>query len=200
MIPKSPGYLVATAGALCRIRAIGIGQGPLVTELVLGAGRPNIGRWDTAFIHHVGYWSHFDDRSGRSSWPLPATTCCGELADFAADRNVLSDEPPRYGELFLLWSPSRQRFVHTGIIVGADPTNHRFNGGPQYQCQTIEANVTPTGRLDGDRMGRGVRLVSPAAGDRTIRWTDIEHYKASTRRVDTPRREIKRDIELGRVA
>jgi hypothetical protein len=199
-IPLSPVMLTAAACTLCRLKANGATSSALLRELVLGPDHPANTRWDAAFVSHVGYWSHFDNRSGCSGWPLPLVIAANDLGEFALSKNVLSDETPQFGELFLQWSPSRGRFVRTGIVIGVEPRTERMDVSDQYECHTIEANITPTGRLDGDRMGRVVRLLAPKLGDRTIRWTDLEVAETGTRDKTTERMQLERDIELGKVA
>ena len=200
MIPFSPALLAAAANALVRLRSDGTGQGSLVEQFVHGTGRLEATRWDAAFVYHAGYWSHFDTRSGRSSWPLPATTECEDLARFAREERVLSEDAPQAGELFLLWSPARKSFVRTGILLGVEPPTERMDGSVQYECHTIEGNVTETARLDGNGMGRVARFLSPACGDRTIRWTELEERSVSTRLTITARMQHELEQEFGRAA
>jgi hypothetical protein len=97
----------------------------------------------------------------------------------------MSAEATTPGELLVLWSPSSMAFVQTGIILAVEPSEPRSNGMRYYECHTIEGNVTPTARLDGDRMGRVARFVSPEFGDRTIRWTELEPPDVSVRQRPT---------------
>ena len=184
-MPLSPSFLIATAGALLGLKPTEAQRRTLARQFLRGTSHPSAARWDAAFVYHLGYWAHFDHRSGRSTWPLPATPACGDLAQFAEQRGALSDEPPQRGELYLLWSPSRQAFVRTGIVIGVAARETHASGAFQYECHTIEGNVTASGRLDGDRMGRASRFLSPSRGDRTIRWTDLEERDARTRRIKT---------------
>jgi hypothetical protein len=88
---------------------------------------------------------------------------------------------PEIGEVFLLWSPAKCRFVHAGIVLAAE----RFDAGgreaARYECLTIEGNVTPAGSVGGDRLARVRRILSPGRGDRTIRWTELETRATATR-------------------
>ena len=200
MTTLSPQMLISGAGVLCQIREHGICPAPLVRHFVQGVGRARARRWDAAFVHHAGYWSHYDNRSGTSSWPLPATTIANDLGIFARKHRVLSDGGPQPGEIFVLYSPSRAAFVHTGIVVGVEPPTERFDGALEYQCHTIEGNVTATGRPDGPLMGRGARILSPAFGDRTIRWADLEPYETTTRQKVTDRMSVLAQDQLLRAA
>jgi hypothetical protein len=183
MIPLSPVLLIAAAGALMDgARA----EGDLARSAErfrAGVGPDGAGsdRWDVAFVHHAGYWAHFDHRTGKSTWPLPGVTDCEELAAFARTSHVLSIEPAP-GEVFLLWSPSKRRFVHAGIVLAAE----RFGVGglerARYECHTMEGNITATGCMGGDRLARVRRILAPGRGDRTVRWADLTPRAVATRR------------------
>jgi hypothetical protein len=109
---------------------------------------------------------------------------------------VLSSAAPEHGELFLHWSPARKAFIHTGIITDVGPRTSRMNGSAQYECRTIEGNITPTGRPEGSEMGRVSRFLSPACGDRSIRWTDLEERAIATRSTMTSRMHSELEREL----
>jgi hypothetical protein len=130
----------------------------------------------TAFISVLGYWSHYDVRSGTSAWPFPPTADCNELAAAAELHGVLSGAEPNAGDLFLLWSPSALSFVHTGLIVSVDPSDldetGGFDGKMHYMCNTLEGSVTATGRRGGEQIQRVWRSLCPARGDRVIRWSE----------------------------
>ena len=202
MIVSTPSLLLAAAGTIARFGVAGATDRSVIDAFVATAGHVRAKRWDAAFLYHAGYWSHFDDRTGTSSWPLPATTRCHDLARFARRERVLSSEAPRAGDVCLRWSPRRKVFVRTGVIIAVEPATERLDGTLQFECHTIEGGVTPTARLDGDRMGRVARFLSPAGGDRTIRWTDIEARELVTRRKDTAAMQAsrERDLELGSAA
>jgi hypothetical protein len=202
MIVSTPSILLAAAGTIARFGVAGPTDQSFIDVFVATCGHVRAKRWDAAFLYHAGFWSHFDDRTGTSSWPLPATTRCHELARFARREHVLSKEAPQAGDVFLLWSPRRRVFVRTGILIAVEPATERLDGTLQFECHTIEGGVTPTARLDGDRMGRVARFLSPANGDRTIRWTAIEARELLTRRNDTAAMQAsrERDLELGSAA
>ena len=182
MIPLSPAMFVAAAGTWLDGPHATNNSAQLAGRFLSAVDDPHSARWDAAFVHHAGFWSHFDHCTGQSCWPLPATAACEELAEFAAAENVLSVEAPDPGEVFLLWSPAQKRFVHTGIVLGAERVRAPSDEPPSYECHTIEGNITSTGRVDGNRLVRVQRVLSPALGDRTIRWAEIEERAVSTRR------------------
>jgi len=129
--------------------------------------------WHTAFVHHVGYWSHYDHFYGASSWPLPATASAAELGAFAAERGVLAKEP-REGDLFLLWAPVKQEFVRTGIVLRLGDFGVTFRGTPYQEFVTIEANTNESRDTDGGVTLKQLRRLSPEMGDRFVRWSDLD--------------------------
>ena len=185
----SPALLVAAAGALLDGARAANSTARLSEQFLSIVDDPGAAAWNAAFIHHAGHWSHVDHCTGQSCWPLPATAECDELAEFARTEQVLSAEAPEAGEVFLLWSPSKERFVHTGIVLSAqrfEISRDNGKGGTRrearFECHTIEGNITSTGYVGGDRLARVRRVLSPARGDRTIRWTELEERVVSTRR------------------
>jgi hypothetical protein len=129
-----------------------------------------IAGWSATFVHHAGYWSHFDYRMEASICPLPATSSCEELAAFAADNFVLADDEPNPGDIYLLWSPAKKLFVRAGIILGLARRQVYPSGRIGYECLTVDADTTVRGSLRGPSTAIIRRLLSPDAGDRWIRW------------------------------
>jgi hypothetical protein len=170
MNPLSPSLLIAAAGALLESTRTPDRTARLAEQFLMDVGERGPRNWSAAFVHHAGFWSHFDHAVGRSIWPLPATADADELGAFARFRNVLSSRRPRSGDVFLLWSATRRRFVHAGIVLIAEHFGPQCSMPPRYACHTIEGNVTPDGGLGGDRLARVQRILSPLHGDRTIRW------------------------------
>jgi len=172
MIPLTPSFLIAAANTLIGLREEGLNRGQMV-ELFLrgvhrGAGQP----WPAAFVHHVGYWSHFDHEARKSSWPLPATASCYVLARDAKRLDVLRDEP-QDGDVFLLWNVQRASFEHTGIVACVRREGEKWGRGAWYDCDTIEAKRHVGVSTDGG-VRRCVRRFYPKAGDRFIRWADLD--------------------------
>ena len=127
--------------------------------------------WCAALVHHVGYWSHYDNASQQSTWPLPATASCFELGEFARERGILLEEPA-VGDVFLLRSRELKRFAHTGVVVGLLPWSGSGESG-SYMCTTVEGNTNADGSRNGNTTLRKTRRFSIANGDRFVRWANL---------------------------
>jgi hypothetical protein len=180
-VPLTPFALVATASAF-----VGFGedswnpfagpQGALVECFLREVqARCDDARvpWDAAFVHHVGYWSHFDHEFERSAWPLPATASVEELAQFAGTSGALR-EAPLLGDVFLLASPAGREFVRTGIVAHVERFSRLSKGEHGYKCVTIEGHSAEEQTETGTMVLRVERTFSPALGDRFIRWTAFD--------------------------
>lgn len=170
MRPLSPVILMAFALALVDDAADAIGLGD---QDPLAAATPDVGT-SAAFVHHAGYWSHFDHRSGTSVWPLPNTTSCNELAAFAARHLALAADAPEAGDVYLLWSPAKKEFVRTGIVLSRSRRFRYPSGKHHYECLTIDGATTCDGSLRGGLTAVVQRVLSPSKGDRLIRWPLLE--------------------------
>jgi hypothetical protein len=146
---------------------------------VTSAPDPVDGGWSAAFVHHVGYWSHFDHYARTSVWPLPATGSCSELADFANRYSVLADDAPEPGDIYLLWSPARKLFVRSGIVLSTSRRLRYASGRKRYDCLTIDGDTTRHGSLRGPNTVVVKRTLSPSAGDLLIRWPLIDPMSAA---------------------
>ena len=174
MTPLTPAFLIAAASSFVGLREEGGDNRGLMVELFLRevsqpAGQP----WCAAFVYHVGFWSHFDYKGRKSTWPLPATASCYMLGAFARHQGVLRTEPSP-GDVFLLWNAAKVRFVHTGIVAfvhdrGASPDAH-----PWFDCETVEGNTNDDGSSNGWGVLRRVRRFYPDIGDRFIHWADLD--------------------------
>ena len=174
----TPAFMFSSIATLLGTQDTVLGSVTLPLHFANSVGESNLQHWDAAFVHYAGYWSHYDMRTGTSAWPFPPTADCGELAAAAELHGVLSADAPQAAELFLLWSPAKQAFVRTGIIVSVEPrTLDDMGGAPnarRYVCHTIEGNIGPTGCPGGHKLARVWRTLTPGRGDRTIRWMDCE--------------------------
>lgn len=171
-IELSPQMLLVAASTMLGLARHGEPDAELMLREV---GQP-VGRvWDTAFVHHAGYWAHYDHSVGRSAWPLPATNDCNVWARFAERRSVLIEAQPRSGDVFLKWSVKRRQFVHVGIVASyADTTGVLPNGLCYLECDTIEGNVNLAGHYPADGIHRQRRKFVTAKGDRFIRWSELD--------------------------
>jgi hypothetical protein len=185
MIRLSPYLLIATASALLRLGAHPEDHAPggpidqLRTALPLDdepEGVEPVGApWDVPLVLHCGYWSHFDHRSERSAWPVAAVRTSPELAAFGAQHGVIHDSPED-GDIFLQYGPRQRRFVHAGIVVSVVAHGRSSRSTPYFDVVTIEGDTDQSGRLGGGVTLRVKRRLSPAAGDRFLRWTELERY------------------------
>lgn len=153
IVPLTPAFLVAAANSF-----IGLVDEP---------GEP----WATAFIHHVGYYSHYDHGSRFSSWPLPATATCYELGLFAEKKGILAHHP-EVGDVFLLYDKELGRFAHAGIVVGVEESDPLEDVGVHI-CTTIEGNTNHASR-NGNATQRKVRRFRELDCHRFIRWVNLD--------------------------
>lgn len=183
MITLTPSFLIAAASSFVGVHEEGgNNRGQMIERFLRGVDQAPGQPWCAAFVHHVGYWSHFDYRSGTSSWPLPATASCYMLGQFAKQRGVLHEEP-QDGDVFLLWNMKLVRFAHTGVVARVRGCGSTPGGGVWYDCDTIEGNTDIDGRREGDGVMRRVRRFHPKARDRFIRWADLDAPSARVTRL-----------------
>lgn len=130
--------------------------------------------WDAALVHHAGYWSHYDHRGDRSSWPIPVrySARAQALASFARKTNIL-DHRPEIGDLFVLWSPSRSRFVHAGVVLEIGEPGEFPSGEAFIECAVLSPNVYDDGSVGGPNTLRLTRRICPDRGDWFIRWPEL---------------------------
>lgn len=121
--------------------------------------------WDAAFVHYVGRRSHYGHQ--RTSWPLHAPESAEQLAHEAREREWMADEPIP-GDVYLLWSPSRRAFVHTGIVVDVLGLRKPIGEHDAHVCEVIEGNTSVNNPLQGNLVLRRQRHFT--AADRFVRW------------------------------
>jgi hypothetical protein len=173
IVPLSPALLVAAANAF-----VGVGEeggdnrGQMVEHFLRSVHLPPGQPWCAAFVYHVGHSAHYDHLARRSSWPLPATGSCDALARAARAQGVLREEP-YVGDVFLLWSRTRARFIHTGIVVGVEG-EERVHERDVHVCVTVEGNTNDDGSSRGHTTLRKVRRFREADGHRFVRWAEME--------------------------
>jgi hypothetical protein len=145
----------------------------LVSGAAVMAAADRQRRWPSggaAFVHHVGYHSHYDHFSGQSSWPLPNAERCEELAQFAAEKRILVADAPLPGDVFLEWCQEKRCFTQAGVVATIGRRVAIDIGPASFQCQVIEGGGTlrEPGARERDR------VFWPARGDRLIRWVDLD--------------------------
>jgi hypothetical protein len=183
--PLTPTFLIAAAASLVGVREEGgNNRGPMIELFLRGVKQPPGQPWCAAFVHHVGYWSHFDYGVERSSWPLPATASCYMLGANAKERGVLREEPED-GDVFLLWNAQLVRFAHTGVVARVREEGETPGKSAWFDCDTIEGNTDLGGSREGDGVMRRVRRFYPKAGDRFIRWADLDRRAVAGQPVAT---------------
>jgi hypothetical protein len=180
VIPYTPSALIATASAFAGLGELGrCAPSGSPVDCFLRQVHPErsasdpVVRWDSAFIHHVGFWSHFDQALGSSSWPVPPFADPMALAEFARKQRVLV-ERALPGDLFLLWGPGRRRFVKAGIVVEVKEVIQHAHFRTTLDCLTIAGD---SDFVLGERGGRALRHrqnFSAKRGDRFVRWTDLK--------------------------
>jgi hypothetical protein len=176
VIPLTPSFLVAAANVLVGFPGEGGNNCGRIAELFLRGVRQLPGQpWCAAFVHHVGFWSHYDCRSRTSSWPLPPVASCGELETFAKEHGVLRDEP-KAGDVFLLWNATLAGYAHTGIVTRVRAHGVAIGRGAWFDCDTIEGNTDSGEDCEGDAVMRRVRRFypRPRLADQFIRWADLD--------------------------
>lgn len=125
--------------------------------------------WDTDFVHHTGFWSHYDFESGASSWPVPRTATLVDIAVWA-HANGLARETAEPGHLFLLRSPVTDTYVRIGIVGHVTETVELQPGKFGFHCVTIEGDSSEDLALGGGRVMRHQRPLSAWHGDLFIDW------------------------------
>lgn len=171
MITLSPALLVAAASSL--VGAEPTYDSALVDLFLREVRQPPGQPWSAAFVHHVGFWSHYDHRIARSTWPLPATASCLELGEFARVRGALKREPS-VGDVFLEYTPALKRFIHAGIIVSLDGARATPHGDTRFVCTTVEGRANAVNPRESRIALVRARHFSSIGGDRFIRWADLE--------------------------
>ena len=178
MTTLTPSLLVAAATSFVGIGEEGGDNRGQVVELFLREVRQPPGQpWCAAFVHHVGFWSHWDHAIKKSSWPLPATASCWELGEFARVRGVLFKDPAP-GDVFLVFGKQFQRFAHTGVIAAVNRVLATPAGDTVFEATTVEGNTSDDGSREGRMTLTRTRRFSTRSGDRFIRWAELDQRQA----------------------
>ena len=171
----SPQLLLAAANAFVGLDDLSSGDERTgVPELVLRQlGRNGARHWDTAILHHWGFWSHFDHETDRSAWPVIAAATPAELAAFGEAHGVLRTRPLE-GDIFLQFGPSHREFVRAGVIARVLSAGQASGSESYFDVLAIEGNTGDGGAIGGRRTLRIARRLSSRAGDRFLRWAELE--------------------------
>lgn len=158
----------------------GPGLGRMVDTFLREVGHPPGGPWDTAFVHHVGYWSQYDNVGEYSPWPLPRTPRAGDIAAFARERGIAFAQP-QVGDISLIAGARRDTIVRTGIVVALRGSGRDTTGRDVHRVTTIEGNAGPAGRPGGHTIARVQRDVRAHRGDLFVRWVELDARDAPAR-------------------
>lgn len=183
MLPLSPIRLVSAANAFLTLGAEpGAAQGRMVNTFLSEIGQPPNGRWDLAFLHHVGYWSHYDFEAKRSSWPIPVSSAPEDLVLFAKQRRIDPDEP-EFGDIALVSGAGKGSYARVGIVIATHGAGKFMDGKTFTSCTVLEANAGAAGRPGGADIMYVRRSLCHDRGDRYVRWVDLD-ARAAAGRVD----------------
>lgn len=130
----------------------GSNRGEAVDQMIRVTGLAPPQPWCASFVAYVGY------AVLRQRWPLAKVAGCMSLYDDARGKGMVGTVPVK-GAIFLLWSPAKGRFAHTGFVVDQAATG---------RYDTIEGNTNVDGSPDGTGVFERQRVFSPR--DRFIYW------------------------------
>ncbi len=161
MMTLDRSLLVATANSY-----VGLSGELLEADGVEAGSTPT---WDTDFVHHSGYWSHFDFEREASAWPVPKTRDLVSIASWAHDHGV-ARETAEPGYLFLLRSPVSESYLRIGIVAHVSERVELQPGKFGFHCMTIEGDSSDELSLGGGTVMRHERPLSVYHGDLFIDW------------------------------
>lgn len=172
MYALSPQLLIAAAGTMV---SLGVDAkcafGAEISDEPAARGGGDLS-WDLKFVERCGYWSHYDYRCGKSSWPIPRGMSINELGLFAVSNEILFDKPES-GDVFLQYSSRRREFIHAGIVVSVLASGRYTQHRSYVDVYSIEGDTDADGGRCGGRALRVRRRLLPSHGDRFLRWTAI---------------------------
>lgn len=176
MIPATPSLLVAGASVCVGLGGGATGRSPfeerLLTEVHGVYNTEAHHRWDAAFVHHVGYWSHFDPRDERSGWTVPFECDLNAIGHWGLKHGLLR-ESASPGDLFLLRSRTEERFVRVGVLAFVERCVEVRDDFWEYECVTIEGDSGVDLALGGGTVMRHKRRLSAAHGDAFLDWAAL---------------------------
>ena len=168
----SPQLLIATTGAVVRSRPPALSLAPDPSLFQPWRRAPK--RWtkDVALIQHCGYWSHYDARARKSSWPLPRLMTPNALFRFGALHDIIR-ETPEEGDIFLQVAPRTGMVVHAGIVVTVLASGEYSDVQPYFDVYTYEGGTDECARVGGSKSMRVRRRLFPEFGDCFLRWRSL---------------------------
>jgi hypothetical protein len=172
MLPLTPQLLVSTAIALAAWQ-----HQTKAKDAEHDRGSPDATRRVSSlrFVQFVGFWSQFIYESGSSSWPLTGSQTMDGMTQFAVRHGVLASQPCP-GDVFLLGAVRGKGHVLAGVVADVESAGTLLNGSPEFVCTTIEGEIRAAGSGNNTpRIISGLvrRRLSPAYGDRFIRWYEL---------------------------
>jgi hypothetical protein len=180
MFRLSPQLLIATSRALAGLRVTEWDFGdtieaePRADPLGDSSRRDEAPRsWAVRFVLECGYWSHYEQRSRSSSWPIPRGLTTPDLALFGLAHNVLYDLPEP-GDIFLMWGRRQKMFIHAGVVVDVLAIHRVVGMKPFFDVYSAEGDTDEMGRLARGKAMRVRRRLSAELGDQFLRWTEIQ--------------------------
>ncbi len=175
MVPLSPHSLIIAARALVIMGAQDdqtFGDPPPKQPGAQPDSAPR-DSWDLKFVHRCGFSAHYDQGSRTSSWPFPQEMTTAQLAMLGNDQRIMRDVPAP-GDLFLMYSPPSHSFTQVGIVVAILGRGYYNRRTPYFDLYTIVGDTDETGLPGRGRAMRLPKRLSPAQGDRFLRWADLD--------------------------
>ncbi len=160
MLILSPALLIASASTMATPRSNGATLTPRHRDSAV----------NMRYLNHVGFWSHFDQRSGVSSWPLPPCSDPDLWASYGIEAGILRDAP-RMGDIYLLHDPEFGRFVRAGIV--AEVVSAGMPADPDATAKVLGLDGVKSAEING-RVAAFVQTLSRRRGDRYLRWVNLD--------------------------
>lgn len=124
-----------------------------------------------AFIHHAGYWSHFDAQVGASSWPLDVRWTVADVVAVARRYDLLQLHGGP-GDLLVRYSGDGA-LVRVGIVVSTGDRVQFPHESPTWECGVLWSSRAP------GEMGRSMWFQGER-GDRFIPWYWLPNFRSET--------------------
>ena len=171
MIPPSPILLIAAAQAMSRDAR--------VTAAALCPVEGEEAASGMSFIHHAGFWSHYDAQVGASSWPLDPRWSLHDVMEVAGRLELLQLNGSA-GDLLVSCSEDG-RPARIGVVLATGERMQLPGEAPTWECDALWGGHTGlSGRTSlGSQGGSWFR---GGRGDRYLPWYLMPHYRSLTLR------------------